>query len=100
MTPAQQEAARRAEVMLAFSRGEVIEVRDGDVWLECSSPTWTRSADYRIKRTPIEIRVAFWLDNTGALVNARAVGFLTPEEIHRRLNERDREMVLTFREVL
>ena len=83
MTPEQKEAARRAEIMLAFSRGEAIErciSKDGD-WERTIIPNWNWvDFDYRVARVPIELRVALAYDPTGGLINSRVVGFLNADE--------------------
>lgn len=57
MTPEQQEAKRRAEVMLAFADGAPIEWRIADggfEWHEDESPHWNWSEiDYRVKPNPV-----------------------------------------------
>ena len=55
MTPAQQEAKRRAEVMLAFAEGKEIECDRGGAerYMPNERPTWDWSCnDYRVKPTP------------------------------------------------
>ena len=103
MTPEQKEAARRAEIMLAFSRGEAIErciSKVGD-WERTIIPNWNWvDFDYRVARVPIELRVALAYDPTGGLINSRVVGFLNADEVHRRLVPGGPELVLTVREVI
>lgn len=57
MTPEQQEAKRRAEVMLAFADGANIEWRIADggvVWGEDDNPSWEwKSFDYRVNPNPV-----------------------------------------------
>lgn len=57
MTPEQQEAKRRAEVMLAFADGASIEWRIADggvVWGEDDSPSWEwKTFDYRVNHNPV-----------------------------------------------
>lgn len=105
MTPAQQEAARRAEVMLAFSRGEAIEssrYNDGGYgpWLTADGDISWNWDDYmyRVKRTPIEVKLRFAY-NDGVLLT-HCVGFVNSDEVHRRLQAEDRDLILTFREAL
>lgn len=102
MTPAQQEAARRAEVMLAFSRGETIERRDfgsNDCWLLCGEPCWEwASSDYRVKCTPIEVKLRFAY--VAGILTTDCVGFINSDEVYRRLSAADRDLILTFREVI
>ena len=103
MTPEQKEAARRAEIMLAFSRGEAIErciSKVGD-WERTIIPNWNWvDFDYRVARVPIELRVALAYDPTGGLINSRVVGFLNADEVHRRLVPGGPELVLIVREVI
>ena len=103
MTPEQKEAARRAEIMLAFSRGEAIErciSKVGD-WERTIIPNWNWvDFDYRVARVPIELRVALAYDLTGGIINSRVVGFLNADEVHRRLVPGGPELVLTVREVI
>lgn len=102
MTPAQQEAARHAEVMLAFSRGENIEyvsLGSGLPWEPIDEPTWSWARfDYRVKRTLIEVKLRFAYDD-GVLLT-HCVGFVNSDEVHRRLQAEDRALIFTFREVL
>ena len=51
MTKEQQEAKRKAEVMLAFAEGKEIEFKGSeDIWEEIEFPIWAwDSANYRIK---------------------------------------------------
>lgn len=53
MTKEQQEAKRKAEVMLAFAEGRKIEFSDlekGNEWVGISDPQWSWGVcDYRIK---------------------------------------------------
>lgn len=57
MTPEQQEAKRRAEVMLAFANGAPIEWRIADGgfgWYEDESPHWNwGEIDYRVSANPV-----------------------------------------------
>lgn len=57
MTTEQQEAKRRAEVMLAFADGANIEWRIADggvVWGEDDNPSWEwKSFDYRVNPNPV-----------------------------------------------
>lgn len=52
MTKEQEEAKRKAEVMLAFAEGKEIEIgRPGEpCWMEITEPSWSwESCEYRIK---------------------------------------------------
>lgn len=103
MTPEQKEAARRAEIMLAFSRGEAIEIcsRLGGNWIFDASPAWNWVImNYRVAPVPIELRVALAYDLTGGIINSRVVGFLNADEVHRRLVPGGPELVLIVREVI
>lgn len=56
MTPEQQEAKRRAEVMLAFADGAPIEARPHNLkedWCPVENPCWDWIGfDYRVSETP------------------------------------------------
>lgn len=59
MTSEQQEAKRRAEVMLAFAEGKDIEmfVPSQSAWTQVSSPSWKWTLyDYRVKPGPVKPR--------------------------------------------
>jgi hypothetical protein len=107
VTPAQEEAARRAEVMLAFSRGEALEVcalntvvGNTQRWEVHTNPGWDWARwNYRVKSCPVELRVRLALDSTGTLITSHVLGFITPEEVHRRINAGVSELVFTVREV-
>ena len=103
MTPEQQEAKRRAEVMLAFADGAPIEFRQHEVdrWAGCDNPLWNWiQTDYRVSETPIVNWDAmpawanwvamsidfewYWFDlkpeNRGVMWHSASMGGLIPAE--------------------
>ena len=92
MTPAQQEACRQAEVMIAFSEGKEIEIANvgSSNWKPIETPMWAwNSNDYRIAAPkPKKVKFLCWYDGDRLLHLAEHVVV----EDWKRIPELDKEV--------
>jgi len=62
MSSHKENAKKQAEVMLAFAKGEQVEIRSrsGGSWQETQSPNWNWvDCDYRVSPKPVETVLYF-----------------------------------------